>query len=125
MNVEPPRAPPLVLHPPRVPPEARKPIPVEIGIAVDWALLALVLAGAFGLIFWLAGDLAWGLLALLVFLPRFLESLLVLGAIFAVALISPVMDWLGSELAVYWPLVLAALVPLPLALLVEAVFFRR
>lgn len=79
---------------------------------------------------WLAAiGSVWAILALMVILPRLvLDTLLVLTGLVGAALILPMTEaaWNAlPALQAYWPLMLAAAVPVLLALLVERAFLRR
>ncbi|MBI1399894.1 hypothetical protein [Hyphomonas sp.] len=99
---------------------AKLPIFVVAGLFLLCGLAAL----------WLAAiGSVWSVLALMVILPRLvLDTLIVLTGIIGAALILPMSEaaWNAvPALHPYWPLMLAAAVPVPLALMADRIFFRR
>lgn len=109
------------LKPPRLPPH-RSPLAAPS----LWLVLGILVLAAF-VSLWLAlVALACGIFSLLPALPRLLfDGLLVAGGILGLAWLASAIDFvlLLPVLESYWPLLLVILVPLPLALLVEAIFF--
>lgn len=91
-----------------------------------WAVIGLFVLAAF-VSLWLAlVALACGIVGLLPAFPRLLfDALLVAGGLLGLAWLASAIDLVLVLPAVeaYWPLLLVLIVPLPLALLVEAIFF--
>lgn len=144
MNVEPAYASSIQLRPPRL--EPRLPMATEIVALADliirnrrkvWFGIGVALAliiGAVGFLFasvfgWLVfthtgGYVLIGMCALFA-APRLCLVLLVLGGIVAVAFLDQAISSISAAFVHWWPLVVAFLLAIPIALLVEAMFFRR
>lgn len=107
--------------PPRLPPD--RPLFANPSL---WAVIGILVLAAF-VSLWLAlVALACGIVGLLPALPRLLfDGLLVAGGLFGLAWLASAIDLVlvMPALEAYWPLLLVLIVPLPLALLVEAIFF--
>jgi len=143
VKVDPPPASPLELTPPELP---LQPPPGPVALLLVrlinenplkvWCFLILLAAGAVAgfcsLFGWLllseAGSyLLLGLVGVFALL-RLADVTLVAAGLFALASVPAALAWAGQlppDVLQYWPLALALAVPLPLAVLIDRLFFRK
>jgi hypothetical protein len=98
-------------------------VAVHVFFYASAALIAVLV-----FIYWLIGVVAWLVVVSLPAWPGFLaKCAFVLAGLLGVAALIPAAEFLWNlrpEWHPYWPLAVAAAVPVPLAILIDRVFFR-
>lgn len=116
------------LHAAYIEPEPARPQRSVLDEISAYLLLGTGLLASMAGLLWLAGGwIFWAVLAFLIALPRLAEIALVSALLFSVALFIPHTEDMAllTTLARHWPLALAVLVPVPLAVVIDREFFRH
>lgn len=115
------------LHAAYIEPEPARPQRSVLDEISAYVLLGAGFVVSMAGLFLLAGGwIFWAVLILLIALPRLAEMALVAALLVSAVLVIPNTDEMAmlAALARHWPLALAVLVPVPLAVVIDREFFR-